>query len=182
MVALYTLALVKSGGYELALKPSNGYTLSNGKPVPRDRTTAHLLPLCDWNAKLDRALHGARLVRSTQKGWNEVLPFARVLDPELKPAGNPDEEQARNDSLLSLLGKLKAEVPETERSLTELAPVLGGTVPPSLKETCSRLSSLAATNSYQGSTPSSESADAAAFAERYAAFDKARKLRDRAFR
>src|SRR5262249_2960359 len=72
MVVLYAFALLKCGGYELALKPGNGYLLSNGKTVPRDQITAHLLPLCDWNAKLDKALHGARLVRSTQKGWNEV--------------------------------------------------------------------------------------------------------------
>jgi hypothetical protein len=183
MVALYVFALLKGGGYELALKPGNGYALSNGKPVPHDRLTAPLLPLCDWNAKLDKALHGARVVRSTQKGWDEVLPFARVLDPDLKPASNPDEEQDRNDSLLSLLGKLKAELPEVEKGVTDLAGVLGGTVPAPLKETFNRLSSLAATGSYQefdavvrGSYP-----DATAFAERFATYEKARKLRDRAF-
>jgi hypothetical protein len=183
MVTLYVFAVIKSGGYELALKPSSGYALSNGKPAPRDRITAQLLPLCDWNAKLDKALHGARLVRSTQKGWNDVLPFARVLDPELKTAGNPDEEQARNDALLSLLGKLKAEIPEVEKSITDLAAALAGTVPMSLKETFNRLSNLAATGSYQefDAVVRANYPDAAVFAERFGAYDKARKLRDRAF-
>jgi hypothetical protein len=183
MVALYVFSLIKCGGYELALKPGSGYALSNGKPIPRDRVTAHLLPLCDWNAKLDKALYGARLVRSTQKGWNEVLPFARVLDPEFKPAGNPDEEQARNDALLSLLAKLKAEIPEVEKSITDLAAVLGGVVPVSLKETFTRMNNLAATESYQAfdAVVRESYPDDAAFAERFASYDRARKLRDRAF-
>jgi hypothetical protein len=183
MVTLYVFALIKGGGYELALRPSSGFTLSNNKPVPRDRITAHLLPLCDWNAKLDKALHGARLVRSTQKGWDEVLPFARVLDPELKPASNPDEAQARNDALMALLGKLKADIPETEKSLADLAGVLGGSVPPGLKDVCNRLGNLAATDSYQAFDAVAREGftDPAGFAERYTTYDKARKLRDRAF-
>jgi hypothetical protein len=183
MVMLYVFTLIKSGGYELALKPSSGFTLSNGKPVPRDRITAHLLLLCEWNAKLDKALHGARLVRSTQRGWNEVLPFARVLDPDLKPAANPDEEQIRNEALLSLLGKLRSEIPETEKSLAELSDLLGGTVPVPLKETCNRLNTLAATGSYQEFDANAREGypDAATFAQRYGAYERARKLRDRAF-
>ena len=100
MVALYIFTLIKSGGFKLALDPNAGVTLSNGLPLPGDRLTAPTLPLCAWNARLDRALLGSRLVESLHKGWNEVLPYARVLDSSLKPATTPDEEQARNDSLL----------------------------------------------------------------------------------
>src|SRR5262249_25521854 len=70
MVTLYIFALIKSGGFELALKPNAGVTLSSGQPLPGDRLTAHTLPLCDWNARLDRALLGSRLVESLHKGWD----------------------------------------------------------------------------------------------------------------
>ena len=89
MVALYVFALLKSGGYELTLKSGSGFTLTSGKALPGDRITAHTLPYCDWNARLDRALLGARLVQSTQKGWNEVLPYARVLRRKLEDCGVP---------------------------------------------------------------------------------------------
>jgi hypothetical protein len=105
MVTLYVFALIKSGGFELALNPNAGVTLSDGRPVPGDRLTAHTLPLCEWNARLDRALLGSRLVESLHKGWNEVLPYTRILDPDLKPATTPDEEQARNESLLERLAQ-----------------------------------------------------------------------------
>src|SRR5262249_49659010 len=93
------------------------------------------------------------------------------------------EEQARNDALLSLLGKLKAEIPEAEKSITGLATVLGGTVPVPLKETFNRLSNLAATSSSQefDAVVRENYPDVAAFAERFGAYEKARKLRDRAF-
>lgn len=71
MVTLYVFELIKSGGFELALNPNAGVTLSNGRPLPGDRLTAHALPLCDWNARLDRALLGSRLVESLHKGWVE---------------------------------------------------------------------------------------------------------------
>ena len=59
IVMLYVFALIKSGGFELALNPNAGGTLNNGRPLPGDRLTAHTLPLCEWNARLDRALLGS---------------------------------------------------------------------------------------------------------------------------
>ena len=79
MVTLYVFALVKSGGFEVALKSGSGLP-SQWQGLPGDRITPHTLPYCEWNARLDKALLGARLIQSTQKGWNEVLPYARVLD------------------------------------------------------------------------------------------------------
>jgi hypothetical protein len=74
MVALYVFALVRSGGFELSLKPDSGVTLANGRPLPGDRLNAHNLSLCDWNAKLDRAMPGCRLMKSVARGWNDMLP------------------------------------------------------------------------------------------------------------
>ncbi len=121
MVVLYLCALVKAGGYELALNASSPVTLFNEKPLVGNRLTTHTLALCDWNAKLEKALLGARLIVSQQKGWDEVLPYARVLDDTLKPAATPDDEPVRNEQLLATLGKLKTEVPAVQKSLETLA-------------------------------------------------------------
>lgn len=142
MVALYACAIVKGGGYDLVLNPNTVITLTNGKPLPGNRLTAHTIGLCKWNATLDKALLGARLVASVQKGWNEVLPYARVLDPSFKPANTPDEELEREKQLLSVLGSLKIEVEDTERQLPPLAEKLGGSTPATLKETFLRLKNL----------------------------------------
>ena len=111
--------------------------------------TTHTLGLCDWNAKLDKALLGARLIVSVQKGWNDVLPYARVLDDTLKTAATPDEEPQRNEQLLSILSKLGAELPEVDKSLTLLASKFGATVPQAYTEIRARLSGLAASASFQ---------------------------------
>lgn len=182
MVVLYLSALLKTGGYELALNPASPITLVGDKPLPGNRLTTHALALCDWNAKLEKALLGARLVVSVQKGWNDVLPYARVLDDTLKTVATPDDEPQRNEQLLAVLNNLKVEVPEVQRSLDVLASKLGGTVPKSLVETYSRFTALTATTSFQEfdaavreSYPTP--ADFAAAFEHYA---KGRKLCDRA--
>ena len=110
MVTLYVCAIVKSGGYDLVLNPNTTITLVNGKPLPGNKLTAHTIGLCKWNTTLDKALLGARLVASVQKGWNEMLPYARILDSSLKPANTPDEELEREKQLISMLGSLKIEV------------------------------------------------------------------------
>ncbi|MGI8601810.1 MAG: hypothetical protein ACR2OZ_02295 [Verrucomicrobiales bacterium] len=145
MVQLYVFALLKLGGWELALNPATPAQLADGKPLPGNKLTAHTLGLVEWNAKLDKSLLGARLVFSTQKGWNEVLPYARVLDPNLKTASTPDEEQERDAELCKLLAVLKTDVPQVETSLGQIASSMSGTVPPDLKLTLARLAAIAVT-------------------------------------
>jgi hypothetical protein len=184
MVTLYLFALVKSGGFELALKSGSGFTLTDGRTLPGDRVTPHILPYCEWNAKLDKALLGARLVQSTQKGWNEVLPYARVLDPNLKTATTPEEELARNDSLVDTLGKLKTEIPDVEKNLAELATLLANPIPQPLKEIFARLKTIAATVSYQelDATVRENYADKDLFAAAYSQFENSRRVSNQAFK
>ena len=72
----------------MTLNPATPVQLTNGKPLPGNRLTAHTLGLVKWNTQLDKALLGARIVMSIQKGWNEVLPFARVLDDYAQTSGD----------------------------------------------------------------------------------------------
>ena len=121
--------------------------------------------------------------KAYQKGWNEVLPFARVLNPELKPAANPNEEQTRNQVLLSLLGKLKADIPEVEKSMSDLAAVLRTTMPARMKETFQQLGRVAQAGSFQefDAVTRMYFPSEAAFAERFAAYERAGKLCERTF-
>jgi hypothetical protein len=183
MVVLYACSLIKGGGYELALNPSSPLTLIDQTPLAKNRLTTHALALCEWNAKLDKALLGARIVVSVQKGWNEVLPYARILDDTFKTAATPDEEPLRNAELLVPLAKLTAELPEVEKHLGTLAPKLGGSVPKALTEIVQRLKALAATASFQEfdaavreSYPTPEDFKAA-----FAQYGKGRQLSGRAF-
>jgi hypothetical protein len=183
MVVLYACSLIKGGGYELALNSSSPITLIDQTPLPKNRFTTHSLALCEWNAKLDKALLGARVLVSVQKGWNDVLPYARVLDDTLKTIATPDEEPVRNTELLVILGKLASELQEVEKHLGMLAPKLGGTVPASLKEIAQRLKALASATSFQEfdaavreSYPSADEFKAA-----FAQYVRARQLSVRAF-
>ena len=183
MVVLYACSLVKTGGFELVLNTATPITLSNEKSLPGNRLTTHALTLCEWNAKLDKALLGSRLIVSVQKGWNEVLPYARVLDDSLKTIATPDEEPQRNEQLLGILGKLKTELPEIEKSLTSLASKLGGNIPKTLSEIFARLSGLAATTSFQDFDAAVRESyqSQAEFAAAFDQYVKGRQLRDRAF-
>ncbi|MCX6880254.1 MAG: hypothetical protein NTW21_41585 [Verrucomicrobia bacterium] len=144
MVQLYVFALLKHGGWELALNPASSVQTHDGKPLPGNKLNAHTLAIVDWNAKLDKALLGARLIASTRKGWNEVLPFARVLDSSLKTATSPDEEQERNTEFVRILATLGAEIPQVRNTLNQVAPVLDGTLGQPFKEILSRLDAIAA--------------------------------------
>jgi hypothetical protein len=180
MVTLYVAALVRSGAWELALNPSAPVQLVNGKPLSGNKLTAHTLGLVKWDAKLDKALLGARLVASTQKGWDEVLPFARVLDDTLKPATTPDEELQRGEQLVAILSKLKNDVPAVEAGIAALAAKLGGKVPAAFTELCARLKALATSDSYQqfDAAVRESYADAPKFNDAYGEYLKAHKLHD----
>ena len=182
MVTLYVFALVRSGSWEVELNPSPAIQFANGSPLPGNRLTAHTLGLVKWNAQLGKALLGARLVASTQKGWDEVLPFARVLDGTLKTAPTPDDELQRNQQLVTILGRVRSEVPEVEKGVAALALKLGGTVPKSFREVCGRLKNIAATQSYQQFDAGARESygDVEMFKEAYEEYQRGHALRERA--
>lgn len=78
---------------------------------------------------------------------------------------------------------MQLEIPEVEKSLVELAGVLSGSMPPGLKEALARYRGLATAASYQAfdAAVRGSYADKDAFAAVHAQYDKARKVRDRAF-
>jgi len=180
MVALYVFAMVRTGAWEIVLNQAAAVQTTTGKPLAGNHLTAHTLGFVKWNTQLDKALLGARVVVSTQKGWNEILPFARVLDDSLKPAASPDEEQQRNEQLLVILSKLKAEIPQVESICSALASELGADLPKAISELCAHLAGIATTSSYQefDAAVRESYADKNAFDTAFGHYVNARSLRD----
>jgi len=88
MVALYVFAMVRTGAWEIVLNQAAACPDNYGQTTRRKPPYRPYFGFVKWNTQLDKALLGARVVVSTQKGWNEILPFARVLDDSLKPAAS----------------------------------------------------------------------------------------------
>jgi hypothetical protein len=152
MVTLLALCAVRAADPPLVvtnLNPSAGFTLATGKPPAGNKLTAHQLPQVEWSGKLEKALLGARLEFSTETSWNTVLPWAKVLAPDLKTSNNPAEELERNDELLSVLAGLQQQVPTVQRILGRLQQFLGGEGIPELDLVFQQLANMAATASFQ---------------------------------
>ena len=120
MVTLYLFALVKVGGCELVSEsatPRLRWSTAN-----RFRQQAHrAYPWrCASGTPSSTRPCSAPAVASMQKGWDEVLPYARVLDSALKPANTPDEELQREKQLISILGSIKIEVEDTSANYRRL--------------------------------------------------------------
>ena len=69
----------------------------------------------EWTLKLEKALLGARIKVSDEKSFNEVLAYARVLDPSIAPAHNADDEADRNRELIARLRLLADDLREDPR-------------------------------------------------------------------
>ena len=85
------------------LNPAAGFKLASGKEPHGHRLTGKQIVQVEWSARLERAMLGARLKLSDEKPFNDVLPYARILDPNLTPASTPDEETARKIEFSSCL-------------------------------------------------------------------------------
>jgi len=154
MVMLCALATVRAGigdgrGCVVKLKDGTDFTLTSGKRPIGGKLTAHNIPHVEWSNKLEKALLGARLQISTEVNWNAVLEYARVLDPELKTASTPDEENARNEELRRVLKNLGSQLENMHGDLRALAGVLNANVPQPLTELLARLANIAATEHFQ---------------------------------
>ena len=131
------------------LSPSAGFTLATGKPPAGNKLTAHQLPQVEWSGKLEKALLGARLEISTETSWNTVLPWAKVLAPDLKTSNNPSEELERNEELVSALAALQQQLPTVQHNLGRLQQLLGGEGAAELDLVFQHLANMAATTSFQ---------------------------------
>ena len=135
----------------------------------------------EWSLGLEKALLGARIKLSDEKSFNEVLAYARVLDPTMTPAHNLDDETDRNQELVARLKTFAEDLEKTHDTLKVLAKKLDGQVDDATTEAFQRLKAIAATCDFQEfhavareSYPTAE-----AFQTAYKVFEKAARLTDR---
>ncbi len=135
----------------------------------------------EWSMKLEKALLGARVKLSDEKSFNEVLAFARVLDPAMTPAHNVDDEADRNQELVARLKTFAEGLEKTHDTLKKLAKKLDGQVDDGTAEVFQRLKAIAATGDFQEfhvvareSYPTAEK-----FQEAYRVYERAGRLTDR---
>jgi hypothetical protein len=152
LVRLAVLCAVRAGNPPLMVAELNtavNFRLTTGKEPPGRRLKSSLINQVEWSSKLEKALLGARLKISDEKPFNDVLPYAQVLDPNLTPANTPDEESARNSELCLALQTLAGDLPDVQENLKKLAAVLGGSLDEQTIEAFARLEAIAATTDYQ---------------------------------
>jgi hypothetical protein len=152
MVRLMALCAVRSANPPIVLadlNPGGNFKLTDGREPPNKRLTSRLISQTEWSTKLEKAFLGARLKLSDEKPFNDVLPYALVVDPSLTTANTPDEEIARNSELMLALNTLAGDVPNTRDTLKKLSGVLGGSLDAQTTEVFQRLATIAATGDYQ---------------------------------
>lgn len=153
IIRLAVLCAVRAGTPPLViadLNPSANFVLTTGREPSGKRITSRVVGQIEWSAKLERALLGARVKISDEKPFNEVLPYAQIIDPDLSAAHTPDEEVARNNELCRRLESLLGEVDAAHGDLSKLAAALGGKVDDATTEVLARLRVIAASEDYQG--------------------------------
>jgi hypothetical protein len=184
LARLALLCAVRAGTPPLLiaeLNPSAGFKLTNDKEPPGKRLTGKQIGQVEWSLKLEKALLGARIKVSDEKSFNEVLDYARVLDPSFTPAHNVDDEADRNQELVARLKAFAQDLDKTQETLKTLARKLDGQVDDATAETLQRLKAIAATGDFQEfhavvreSYPTPEG-----FQDAHKVLDRAHRLTDR---
>ncbi len=125
LITLYLLCFVhyQKPEVELQLKPGSMLFLRTGESPPQARLTANLITQIWWSSDLEEAFD--RLCYRGPPSWNELLPYARLLCPELKAAAISEEVKEQEILLLKTLGELKTTIAQVEDGLVHLSLKLG---------------------------------------------------------
>jgi len=125
LITLYLLCFVyhRKPDVELTLKPSHSLFLRSGERPPRARLTADLIPQIWWSSGIEDAFDC--LCYSGEPPWNTILPYARLLCPELRPVTNKEEVAWQELALLKRLDELKKALVQIETDIKLLSTKLG---------------------------------------------------------
>ena len=148
LITLYLLCFVhyQRPEVELRLKPGSMFFLRSGESPAQARLTASLIPQIWWSSGLEQAFD--RLCYRSPLSWDELLPYARHLCPELKAGALPEEVSEQETMLLKALGQVKTTIAQIEDGLALLSLKLGE--PPSgVLEALKRLSTIAHARDYR---------------------------------
>ncbi|MBA3921808.1 MAG: hypothetical protein H0X31_08960 [Nostocaceae cyanobacterium] len=139
LLSLYLLCFVHYGNprAELELSPETTIKLRNSKTPPKQRLTTDLIRQVEWSNKFDREIRA--LQESQGVDWNQVVPFARILDDTLTTTTDSQQKLEQEERLKRASLALKERVEAVNNSLASLARTLGSTLPKSISEQLSPL-------------------------------------------
>jgi hypothetical protein len=152
MIRLFVLCAVRAGIPSLVLtdvNPISGFTLTTGKPPSGHKISSRHIPQVEWNNKLEKAFMGSRLKISDEEPFNKVLQYAQVLDKNITAAHTPEEEEIRKRELLNSVKALGDEIPQTLKTLGQIANLLGGKIEEPTQITFGNLSNLASEEDFE---------------------------------
>lgn len=167
IVTLNLLCFVRYGDPSVEIRLKDGHR----QPIRGSRITSFNVPEMEWRGKFEEDFD--ILSRSTEVGWNDVVPFARVVAPEqdLKTATKPEDVTEQEERMLLSFKSTVDRVPSVSRSLEALwnafgAKFQGATTLKNMQDICSSKSYLefheAVTDIYSGDIKALE-AEASAF-------------------
>jgi hypothetical protein len=129
LLSLYLLCFVQYGNprSELELSPDTTIRLRNGTTPPKQRLTTDLIRQVEWSNKFDREI---RVLQESQGvDWNQVVPFARILDDTLTTETDSQRKLEQEERLKRACQALGQRVEAVDNSLKSLARTLGSALP-----------------------------------------------------
>jgi hypothetical protein len=132
LLSLYLLCFVQYGNprSELELNPDTTIRLRNSTTQPKQRLTTDLIGQVEWSNKFDREI---RVLQESQGvDWNQVVPFARILDDTLTTETDSQRKLEQEERLKRACQALGQRVEAVDNSLKSLARTLGSALPESV--------------------------------------------------
>ena len=123
LAALYLLAFVRHARAELELGANHSVQSIRGGRFPSDRITWDLVPEVAFSETL--VDHSGWLRLESEPTWNTVLPYARLLHPDLSATDGTAPAADQEALLLELLANLERQVTKLRGVIEELEAALG---------------------------------------------------------
>lgn len=123
IITLNLLCFVRFGDPSVEINLRDGHRQTIGS----SRITSFNVPEIDWRGKLEDDFD--HLSKSTEVGWNDILPLARLFAPEqdLKTATKPEDIADQEKRLLVSLKGISEKIPAVAANLQALWSAFGKT-------------------------------------------------------
>ena len=143
MVALYLVCFVRknSPSVDLYLKNDHNIVLQSGQKPYNNRISYNIVPELEWKSKIYDYFD--TLTKSEGPNWNDVVPYAQVVKPDLVVSNNPTEIESQASILMEGIKTISNITDAVQSSLNLLASKLGGSIPQSELDSVKRVIDLA---------------------------------------
>ncbi|MFQ6055393.1 MAG: hypothetical protein ACE5J3_05350, partial [Methanosarcinales archaeon] len=115
-ITLQLLCFVRYGNpnVELKLKPSHKLSYLKSNTI-----TSSDIPKIKWKSKIESNFDV--LCYSSEVSWNDVLPFAKVINPDLKIATSPEDIDSQNKQLVQSLSSINKDIKNIKNTIKSIS-------------------------------------------------------------